>query len=187
MLSVSDTGAGMGKEFIEQRLFQPFDSTKGLTGMGIGVYQSREITREMGGEVHITSRPGQGSTFVLQLPAATPPDQVVGQPRGWRALMPRKLLIVEDDPGLASQMRWCLEDVDVTVAASVDEALTSVRRDPPQVITLDLGLPPDPGGMSAGLQLLDDIGNLLPQAKSNRDHRAGGTRGGVAVHRPRRQ
>ena len=65
--------------------------------------------------------------------------------------MSRRLLIVEDDPGLQSQMRWCFsEDLDVSVAADRDSALTALRRMEPEVITLDLGLPPDPGGASQG-------------------------------------
>ncbi|WP_156499700.1 response regulator, partial [Oleiphilus sp. HI0061] len=60
--------------------------------------------------------------------------------------MKRKLLIVEDDPGLQSQMRWCFEGVDVHLASDREAALSILRREEPQVVTLDLGLPPDPGG-----------------------------------------
>ena len=69
-LRVQDTGPGMDEQFIERRLFQPFESTKGLTGMGMGAYQSREILRAMGGELTLHSHPGQGSEFVLHLPLA---------------------------------------------------------------------------------------------------------------------
>ena len=80
--------------------------------------------------------------------------------------MSRRLLIVEDDPGLQSQMRWCFsEDLEVTVAADRETALTSLRRTEPDVITLDLGLPPDPGGASEGFHLLEEILRLSPQTK----------------------
>jgi len=77
----------------------------------------------------------------------------------------RKLLIVEDDPGLQSQMRWCFEDAEVHVASDRDAALSILRREEPQVVTLDLGLPPDPGGSTEGFQALEDILRLAPNTK----------------------
>lgn len=67
-LSVEDTGCGMDRDFIRQRLFKPFDTTKGLTGMGIGAYESRELVRALGGDVEVTSEPGRGSRFHVDLP-----------------------------------------------------------------------------------------------------------------------
>ena len=79
----------------------------------------------------------------------------------------RHLLIVEDDPGLQSQMRWCFADdqVQIAVAANESEAIAAVRRNPPQVVTLDLGLPPDPGGSKVGFGILKNIRSLLPDCK----------------------
>ena len=80
--------------------------------------------------------------------------------------MIKRLLIVEDDPGLQSQMRWCFnEDLSVEVASDREAALTLLRRHEPQVVTLDLGLPPDPGGATEGFALLDDILRLSPMVK----------------------
>ena len=80
--------------------------------------------------------------------------------------MTRRLLIVEDDPGLQSQMRWCFsEDLEVTVASERDSALAALRREEPDVITLDLGLPPDPGGATEGFKLLEEILRLSPMTK----------------------
>ena len=80
--------------------------------------------------------------------------------------MSRRLLIVEDDPGLQSQMRWCFsEDLEVSVAADRESALTALRRSEPDVITLDLGLPPDPGGAKEGFLLLEEILRLSPMTK----------------------
>ena len=80
--------------------------------------------------------------------------------------MTRRLLIVEDDPGLQSQMRWCFsDDLEVSLAADRESALTALRRLEPEVITLDLGLPPDAGGASEGFKLLEDILRLAPLAK----------------------
>ncbi|WP_152206744.1 PEP-CTERM-box response regulator transcription factor [Marinobacter changyiensis] len=80
--------------------------------------------------------------------------------------MSKRLLIVEDDPGLQSQMRWCFsDDLEIAVASDRESALAALRRLEPDVVTLDLGLPPDPGGASQGFALLEDILRLSPQTK----------------------
>jgi len=76
-----------------------------------------------------------------------------------------RLLIIEDDPGLASQMRWCFDGFSVFIAGNARDAEALLRKEEPQVVTLDLGLPPDPGGTSVGFQLLEAIGTLLPHTK----------------------
>lgn len=68
IVEVRDTGTGMDQEFIKKRLFHPFDSTKGLTGMGIGVYESREYIRSLNGEISVESAPGEGALFRITLP-----------------------------------------------------------------------------------------------------------------------
>ncbi|MCP4275881.1 MAG: PEP-CTERM system histidine kinase PrsK [Gammaproteobacteria bacterium] len=67
-VEVKDNGSGMDLEFIRERLFKPFDTTKGLTGMGIGVFESREFIRSIGGNISVDSTPGEGSTFCIGLP-----------------------------------------------------------------------------------------------------------------------
>ncbi|MXP13946.1 PEP-CTERM-box response regulator transcription factor [Altererythrobacter confluentis] len=76
-----------------------------------------------------------------------------------------KLLIVEDDPGLQAQLKWAYEDFDVTVVGDRDSALAALRADEPGVVTLDLGLPPDPDGTSEGFAVLDAIMALKPDTK----------------------
>ena len=75
------------------------------------------------------------------------------------------LLVVEDDPGLQSQLRWSFEDFEVVVADGRESALAQLRRLEPAVITLDLGLPPDPGGVTEGFALLEEILSLAPDTK----------------------
>jgi putative PEP-CTERM system histidine kinase len=62
-IHVRDNGIGMDETFQRDRLFRPFDTTKGSKGMGIGAYQAREYLRSLGGEVSVSSAPGQGTTF----------------------------------------------------------------------------------------------------------------------------
>ena len=74
-IEVKDTGVGMDIPFQQNRLFQPFFSTKGSKGMGIGAYQSRQFVRDAGGDVLVESAPGQGTTFTLCLPEASAGDE----------------------------------------------------------------------------------------------------------------
>ena len=70
VVEIEDTGSGMDEEFIRHRLFKPFDSTKGLTGMGIGAFESRDFINSLGGEIQVTSTPGKGSLFRVLIPCA---------------------------------------------------------------------------------------------------------------------
>lgn len=79
--------------------------------------------------------------------------------------MKPKLLIVEDDEGLQRQLRWAYDDYEVLVAGDRPTALTLLRAEEPAVITLDLGLPPDPDGVSEGFATMAEILTLKPDAK----------------------
>lgn len=68
IVEIEDTGTGMDAHFVRHRLFKPFDSTKGLTGMGIGAFESRDFIRRLGGDISVSSTPGQGSLFRLSVP-----------------------------------------------------------------------------------------------------------------------
>lgn len=67
IVEVQDNGSGMDKEFIKERLFRPFDSTKGKSGMGIGVYETRDYINKLGGDLEVISRVGEGTTFRIRL------------------------------------------------------------------------------------------------------------------------
>jgi two-component system, NtrC family, response regulator len=79
--------------------------------------------------------------------------------------MNKKLLIIEDDPGLQSQLRWCFTDFEVSLATDEESALQVIQSDPPHVVTLDLGLPPDAGGVSVGFLILEKILTLNSSIK----------------------
>ncbi|MCB1852987.1 MAG: PEP-CTERM system histidine kinase PrsK [Gammaproteobacteria bacterium] len=70
VLKVKDSGSGMDAQFVRDRLFRPFDSTKGLTGMGIGAYEVREFVHDIGGQVSVMSVPGKGTEFKIVIPFA---------------------------------------------------------------------------------------------------------------------
>jgi two-component system NtrC family response regulator len=76
-----------------------------------------------------------------------------------------KLLIVEDDEGLQRQLRWAYDDYEVLVASDRDAAINLLRSEEPPVVTLDLGLPPDPNGVTEGFATLETILSLKPETK----------------------
>jgi putative PEP-CTERM system histidine kinase len=69
LIQITDTGCGMDDDFIHNRLFRPFDTTKGNAGMGIGMYESREFVRQLGGDISIQSEPEKGSIITLFIPS----------------------------------------------------------------------------------------------------------------------
>jgi len=77
----------------------------------------------------------------------------------------RKLLIVEDDPGLLSQLKWCFEDYDIFTAEDRETAIAELRRHEPMVVLQDLGLPPQPEGVEEGLATLAETLKLAPHTK----------------------
>lgn len=76
-----------------------------------------------------------------------------------------KLLVVEDDKGLQKQLKWGYEDYDVVIAEDHNSAIAAMRLHEPQVVTLDLGLPPDPDGTTQGFAILKEILTLAPKTK----------------------
>ena len=69
VVAIADDGQGMDADFIRNRLFKPFDTTRGNAGMGIGMYESREFIRQLQGEIKVQSEPGKGTVVALYIPA----------------------------------------------------------------------------------------------------------------------
>lgn len=67
-IAIIDNGCGMSKDFIKNRLFKPFDTTKGNAGMGIGVYEAKQFIESIGGTMQVTSFENEGSIFTLVIP-----------------------------------------------------------------------------------------------------------------------
>ena len=77
----------------------------------------------------------------------------------------RTLLVVEDDAGLQAQLKWAYEDYRVLIAGDHDAAIELLRAEAPDVVTLDLGLPPDPDGTREGFRTLSAILEAKPDTK----------------------
>ena len=87
----------------------------------------------------------------------------------------KTLLVVEDDPGLQKALRWAFADFEVVTAEDRKSAIAQLRLHEPPVVTLDLGLPPDPGSAREGLAILQEMLSLAPDTKvivvtGNNDH-----------------
>ena len=77
----------------------------------------------------------------------------------------RPLLIVEDDPALQTQLRWSFDKFETLTAGDAESAISQLRRHEPAVVTMDLGLPPDPDSVSEGFRLLEQILSIAPDTK----------------------
>ncbi len=67
-IDIRDSGRGMDDDFVRERLFRPFQTTKGNAGMGIGTYEAKELVRQLGGRIEVRSRVGEGTVFTIRLP-----------------------------------------------------------------------------------------------------------------------
>ena len=75
VIEIKDNGHGMEVDFIRDRLFKAFDTTKGNAGMGIGMYESRELVQQLGGDIHVKSEVRKGSTISLHIPICDQAEQ----------------------------------------------------------------------------------------------------------------
>jgi len=164
-VAVGDNGKGVAPE-IAQRLFRPFATTKGRRGTGLGLYISRQIAREAGGELSLTSPPGFGARFVLSLPIAAPsapPSAPAIAPVAASARPPAgslaglRVLIVEDEEAVRRPMVRYLtrRGAEVDEAADGVEGLARLRAQPANVILADLRMP-RMGGVELYAQLEEE-------------------------------
>jgi signal transduction histidine kinase/ActR/RegA family two-component response regulator len=162
-ISVEDTGIGISPERIGE-LFRPFhrfgDDASSIPGMGLGLAVCRTLAVAMDGELGVESIPGSGSTFWLDLPAApavaaplAADDTAAGSAASATAaphpaLRPPHVLCVEDNPSNARLVELLLGrrlGMRLSFAATAAGALELARREPPDLILLDLNLPDGSG------------------------------------------
>jgi signal transduction histidine kinase/CheY-like chemotaxis protein len=143
IVAVSDTGPGMA-ESVKRRAFEPFFSTKGAGGLGLGLSMVRAIMARHGGDASIESEPGNGTTVTLRAPTGDEAPPVESE----REAVPA-LLVVEDDEAVRTTLAETLEGAGYAVAraASGLEGIAKVRGRgrPFDLVLTDLGMPDVPG------------------------------------------
>ncbi|MBI2261339.1 MAG: PAS domain S-box protein [Caulobacterales bacterium] len=165
-VTVSDNGTGMTSEVME-RVFEPFFTTKPVgKGTGLGLSQVYGFARQSGGGVRLTSSPGHGTEVRLYLPQlatreeaepATPPTEVRAVTAG------RRLLLVEDDPGVATVAQELLEGLGLEVrsAENAPDALERLKRERFDIMLTDVVMP---GGMT-GIELARECARTWPEMR----------------------
>ncbi len=165
VFAVQDSGIGMTEEQIG-RLFQAFtqadsSTTRNFGGTGLGLTITRHFITMLGGSIEVTSTPGQGSTFTIDLPdrAGISPkdDDVIDVDDGMRAASAVTVLIVDDDDAVHDVLSATLgrEGYLLLHARDGAEALTIMRRTPPDVVTLDVQMPKVDGWSVLGIMKSD--------------------------------
>jgi PAS domain S-box-containing protein len=153
LVAVTDEGEGLS-EAQQARLFQPFNrlgaEQKRVEGTGLGLVIARQLAASMGGELKVTSQPGQGSTFTLSLPAGTAPTGTRHRADALDPLPPaptavrRQVLYVEDEPlnvllmqeVFKSRPQWALH-----IATDGQAGLAAARAHPHDLLLIDMNLP----------------------------------------------
>jgi hypothetical protein len=161
-LTVADTGTGMPPE-VAEHAFEPFFTTRGPEGTGLGLATVYGVVKEAGGDIALDTRPGQGSTFHIDLPAAAAPAvQPAPPPPADRPTgHGETILVVEDDDTVREIVRRILSGAGYRVLAAPNpaDALTLCQRPDTRIDALltDAIMP----GM-AGSQLIDEVHRIYP-------------------------
>ncbi|MGE0432465.1 MAG: ABC transporter substrate binding protein [Planctomycetota bacterium] len=143
-MTVTDTGAGMDDE-TRERAFEPFFTTRGQAGTGLGLATCHGIVEQSGGEIWIESKPGRGTSIHVRFPAAV----ATGEPPRPAALAPASgegamVLVLEDDPGVRAVCKRTLQrsGYQVVVATTLAEARALRAKWPTiDVVISDVVLP----------------------------------------------
>jgi len=147
-IEVSDTGTGMNEE-VRRRCLEPFFTTKGQNGTGMGLAMVHGIVRRHGGTVEVDSEPGRGSTFRLRIPAAVPTTTPTGGPAETpRASRPLRILVVDDEPLVREVVEayLTLDGHEVRTAADGREALGMIGDGRYDLLLTDASMP-EMGGL----------------------------------------
>ena len=143
VLTVADTGPGIARESLD-RIFNPFYTTKPVgQGTGLGLSISDGIAREHGGRIRVESQPGEGATFILEIPyveAPRTPEPAAAAPTSVERAAPRRVLIVDDEPSMRSAMAAFLRSLghEVIVATGGPDARQLLANGGYDAILLDL-------------------------------------------------
>src|SRR5207237_454830 len=116
-LRFADTGAGM-KEEVRERVFEPFYTTKGVQGTGLGLAVSYGIIERHEGSIGVESKPGEGTTFLIYLPAAEPEEAEVITDTEQVATHSLSVLVIDDEPVVRDTLAEMLTYLDHRVVTA---------------------------------------------------------------------
>lgn len=150
-IEVRDTGIGIATEDLE-RIFEPFERGSGAEatrepGIGLGLAITRVLTRILGGDLTVTSTPGQGSCFRLQMLLSEPIAAPAGAPSYARVIgyhgCRRTILVIDDNPAQVTIVNRLLRPLEFAVfeATGGAEGLTLARHCAPDLVLLDIQMP----------------------------------------------
>ncbi len=168
VLEVADTGTGMKKEVMD-RIFEPFFTTKEIgKGTGLGLSTVLGIVRSHGGSVHVESEPGQGSKFVIHLPAQASdhgaPPALAHEPARVPGGQGEVILVVDDDASVLDITRQTLEAFGYRVLCAVDGAdamsVFALNRAEIAVVLTDIMMP-----VMDGIALISALHRIDPRVK----------------------
>lgn len=159
VVQIADTGVGMSNEVMD-RLAEPFFSTKGESGTGLGLTVAHKVVDHHHGSLHFDSRPDAGTTVTVRLPLSQPADADASRPKG--------VLVVDDQEGMLTVTTEALQarGFQATSAASATEALDQFKaaldngKPPPSVVVTDLRMPE-----ISGTELAAEIKRLAPHTR----------------------
>ena len=146
-VAVTDNGPGIDRE-VAGRIFQPFVTTKGARGTGLGLYVSRQLAREVDGDLQLRSTPGEGARFVVWFPAAPRRGAIAvaedgPAPAATRALAGLTILVVDDEASIRRPLTKYLARLGATAVDAADglAALVQLRLLAVDAIVLDIRMP----------------------------------------------
>ena len=157
---IADTGIGMAAD-VRKRVFDPFFTTRGVEGMGLGMSVAYGIVKRHNGKITVDSIPGEGTTVTISLPAAPegPKEKVAGRPVEPPAALPARILVVDDEEMFAQVFVEMLSECGhaVAVARSGADAIEQFKAAPFDLVFTDLGMPE-----MSGWQVARSIKDLAP-------------------------
>jgi PAS domain S-box-containing protein len=141
-LRFADTGTGM-KEEVRERVFEPFYTTKGVQGTGLGLAVSYGIVERHEGAISVESKLGQGTTFHIDLPVAESTEPVAGETRAEEQTASLSVLVIDDEPFVRETLADMLSDLDhkVVTADCGRDALAKLGSDDFDLVFTDLAMP----------------------------------------------
>jgi signal transduction histidine kinase/ActR/RegA family two-component response regulator len=141
-LAITDSGLGMTTE-VRQRIFDPFFTTKGVKGTGLGLSVVYGIMQRHGGQIEVSSSPGQGTTFSLCFRVAAGQPEAPTRSARHSGVGPRRILLIDDDATVRRTMADLLQEVghSVVVAEGGAEGLAHLGQNRVDLVITDLGMP----------------------------------------------